>query len=195
MHTHITKSAALLLALAGVAATTAPPHITPTVVITKQADAIRSGIPGATQFFMKTVRIGQDDFRALSEGGFRPDEEEVKFYYGTDASGQALGVVLFPQVNTPQHGPVEVALALAPDGAVRSVVVTKATVETKPWVQAAVSSGFLRQFVGMRAGSNPRSALDAISKDAIGDMPYYVAGLIAQNVARGLAYHQALYTE
>jgi len=195
MHAHITKAAALLLALAGVAATTAPPHITPTVVITKQADAIRGGIPGATQFFMKTVTIGQDDFRALSEGGFRPEEEEVKFYYGTDASGQTLGVVLFPQVNTPQHGPVEVGLALAPDGTVRRVVVTKATVETKPWVQAAVSSGLLRQFVGMRAGSNPRSALDAISKDAIGDMPYYVAGLIAQNVARGLAYHQALYTE
>jgi len=195
MRTHITKAAALLLALAGVAATPAPPHITPTVVITKQADAIRNGIPGATQFFVKTVRIGQDDFRSLSEGGFRPDEEAVKFYYGTDANGEVLGVVLFPQLNTPQHGPVEVALALRPDGTVRSVAVTKATVETKPWVQAALASGLLQRFVGMRAGTDTRSALSATSKDAIGDMPYYVAGLIAQDVARGLAYHQALYTE
>jgi hypothetical protein len=195
MRTHMTKAAALLLAMAGIAATSAPPHITPTVVITKQADAIRNGIPGATQFFVKTVTIGRDDFRALSEGGFRPDEEAVKFYYGKDAGGQILGVVLFPQINTPQHGPVEVALALAPDGTVRSVVVTKATVETKPWVQAAVASGLLQRFVGMRPGADPRSALNAISKDAIGDMPYYMAGLIAQDVARGLAYHQALYTE
>jgi len=195
MRTHIMKGAALLLALAGVAATSAPPHITPTVVLTKQADAIRNGIPGATQFFVKRVTIGQDDFRALSEGGFRPDEEEVKFFYGTGADGQVLGVVLFPQINTPQHGPVEVALSLTPDGAVRSVVVTKATVETKPWVQAAVSSGLLRRFVGMRAGANARSALDTLSKEAMGDMPYYIAGLIAQDVGRGLAYHQALYTE
>jgi hypothetical protein len=194
MRTYITRAAATLLAMASVAATSAPPHITPTVVITKQADAIRNGIPGATQFFVKTVTIGQDDFRSLSEGGFRPDEEAVKFYYGTDASGQVLGVVLFPQINTTQHGPVEVALALRPDGTVRSVVLTKATVETKPWAQAAVSSGLLQRFVGMRAGANTRSALDAISKQAIGDMPYYVAGLIAQDVARGLAYHQALYT-
>ena len=195
MRTHMTKAAALLLAMAGIAATSAPPHITPTVVITKQADAIKAGIPGATQFFVRTVTIGEDDFQALSEGGFRPDEEAVKFYYGQSANGTLQGVMVFPQVNTTQHGPLEIGLALAPDGTVRSVAVTKATVETKPWVQAAVASGLLQRFAGMRAGADARSALSAVSKDAIGDMPYYVAGLIAQDVARGLAYYQALYAE
>ena len=195
MKAHVTRAAALLLALAGAAWTSAPPHITPTVVITKQADAIRNGIPGATEFFVKTVTIGQDDFRSLSEGGFRPDEQEVKFYYGKAANGAVQGIMLFPQVNTTQHGPLEIGLALAPDGSVRSVVVTKATVETKPWVQAATRTGLLQAFRGMRPGATPRSALDSVSKEAIGDMPYYVAGLIAQNVARGLAYYQELYTE
>jgi hypothetical protein len=195
MRTHMTKAAALLLAMAGIAATSAPPHITPTVVITKQADAIKAGIPGATQFFVRTVTIGQDDFRSLSEGGFTPDEQEVKFYYGTGANGQVVGVMLFPQINTTMHGPMEIGLALAPDGTVRSVVLTKATVETKPWAQAAASSGLLARFVGMRPGGDTERALSAVSKDAIGDMPYYMAGLIAQDVARGLAYYQALYAE
>jgi len=195
MRTHVTKGAVVVLALAGVAWTSAPPHITPTVVVTKQADAIRNGIPGATQFFVKSVTIGQEDFRALSEGGFRPQEQEVKFYYGTGANAQVVGVMLFPQVNTTQHGPIEVGLALTPDGAIRSVVVTKATVETKPWAQAAVASGLLARFQGMRAGSDPASALSALSRDQIGQMPYYVAGLIAQDVARGLAYYEALYAE
>ena len=195
MRTHVTKAAAMLLALAGVAATSAPPHITPTVVMTKQADAIRNGIPGATQFFVKTVTVGDDDYGALSEAGYRPDEEEVKFYYGKDASGRVMGVMLFPQMNTTMHGPLEIGLALAPDGSVRSVVVTKATVESKPWVQAATSTGLLQGFQGMRQGTDPQTALSAVSEDTIGDMPYYVAGLIAQDVARGLAYYRALYTQ
>lgn len=196
MHRYMMRGAALLLAFAAVAWTSAPtPHITPTVVLTKQADAIRNGIPDATEFFVKTVTIGEDDFHMLSEGGFRPDEEEVKFYYGKGADGSVRGVVLFPQINTTMHGPVEIGLALAPDGTVRSVVVTKATVETKPWVQAAVSTGLLDRFVGMRPGAETQSALQGASKESMGDMPYYFAGLIAQNVSRGLAYYRTLYAE
>jgi len=196
MRTYTIRGAALLLALAAGAWTSAPaPHITPTVVLTKQADAIRNGIPDATQFFVKTVTVGEDDFRMLSEGGFRPDEEEVKFYYGKGGDGSVRGVVLFPQLNTAQHGPVEVGLALSPDGTIRSVVVTKATVETKPWVQAAVAHGLLDRFVGIRVDGNPQAVLDGESKDTMGEMPYYFAGLIARDVARGLAYYRTLYAE
>ena len=195
MHAHKIRSAALVLALCGVAAAPAAKrHITPTVVMRKQADVIRSSLPGATQFFVKSVKIGQSDYRQLSEGGIRLDEQEVKFYYGKNASGAIQGIVLFPQINTQMHGPIEIGLTLAPDGTVRSVVATKATVETKPWVQAAEASGILPRFVGMKAGSTTEAALQGIDKASVGDMPYYMANEIAEAVSQGLTLYKTLYS-
>ncbi len=195
MRTYKIRSAALVLALCGVAAAPAARrHITPTVVMKKQADVIRSSLPGATQFFVKSVKIGQDDYRQLSEGGVRLDEQEMKFYYGKNASGAIQGIVLFPQINTQMHGPLEIGLTLAPDGTVRSVVATKATVETKPWVQAAEATGILPRFVGMKPGASTVSALQNISKQSAGDMPYYMAGQIARAVSQGLTLYKTLYS-
>lgn len=195
MRTYKIRAAALLLALCAVAAApSARRHITPTVVMRKQADVIRSTLPGATQFFVKSVEIGKSDYDRLAEGGVRLDEQEVKFYYGKDASGTVRGIVLFPQVNTQMHGPLEVGLTLAPDGTIRSVVATKATVETKPWVQTAEASGFLPRFVGMKPGASTESALQGVSKASMGDMPYYMAGQMAEAVSQGLTLYQTLYS-
>ncbi len=188
--------AATLLALAAMPTLTGAAwrHITPTVVLQKQADMIRASLPGAKQFFLKTVEVGKADFeRIRAEGDFEPEEDQVKFYYGKDDSGNVAGVVLFPQVNN-QHGPLEVGLSMAPDGTVREAVVTKATVETKPWVQAAVKAGLMKGFAGMRAGDDPTRALSGVSAAAIGKMPYYMAGVVTQAVARGLVLYDVLYT-
>lgn len=193
MRTRMIGAATLLLSLGAVAAAPMRPHITPTVVLRKQADVIRSALPEATQFFVKTVTIGQSDFNSLSEAGFAPDEEEMRFYYGTRGDGSVVGVVLFPQINTSQHGPVEIGLALTPQGTISSVVLTKATIETKPWAQAAERSDLMARFVGMRSDGNPDSALQSVSRDSIGEMPYYVAGLIVRTVSRGLALYRTLY--
>lgn len=194
MHTYNIRAAALVLAVCGIAAApSAPRHITPTVVMRKQADVIRTTLPDATEFFVKSVKVGQGDYRRLSEGGVRLDDQDVKFYYGKDASGTVRGIVLFPQINTQMHGPVEVGLTLDPDGTVRSVVTTKATVETKPWVQAAEASGILPRFVGMKPGASTERALQGVSKASVGNMPYYMAGQIAQAVSRGLMLYETLY--
>lgn len=168
-------------------------HITPTVVLEKQADMIRRTVTDASQFFLKTVSVGKADFaRIRTEGGFEPEEDEVEFYYGEGASGQVAAVVVFPQVNT-QHGPLEVGLALNADGSVRAAVVTKATVETKPWVVRAVKAGLMERFRGMRPGDDPARALDGLTKDATGEMPYYMAGVVVRAVRRGLVLYDVLY--
>jgi hypothetical protein len=168
-------------------------HITPTVVLEKQADMIRTTVPGATQFFLKTVSIGKGDFdRIRTQGGFEPEEDQVKFYYGQDAGGQLAGVVVFPQVNN-QHGPLEVGLSMNPDGTIRQAVVTKATVETKPWVLTAVKAGLMQRFQGMGPGDDPSTALQGLSKAELGEMPYYMAGVTAQAVKRGLVLYGVLY--
>jgi len=189
----MTGAATILMAAAGLAAAPATPHITPTVVLRKQADVIRTSLPEATQFFVKSVTIGHADFRQLSQAGFTPESEAVDFYYGTGQDGSVVGVVLFPQVNTAQHGPMEIGLTMSPDGTVRRVVVTKATVETKPWVQAVEGTGVVARFAGLGQDGDPRTALQSVSRDAIGDMPYYVAGLIVRDVQQGLALYRTLY--
>jgi hypothetical protein len=88
---------------------------------------------------------------------------------------------------------MEVGLSLNPDGSIREAVVTKATVETKPWVLTAVKAGLMKRFRGMRPGDDPTRALDGLSKQELGEMPYYMAGVAAQAVKRGLVLYGVLY--
>lgn len=180
---------ALLLPLVAGAAE----HITPTVVLRKQADVIRSTLPDATQFFLKTVQIGSRDLSRIQEAAdFEPEDPRVKFYYGQTGSGDLVGVVLFPQVNT-QHGPFEVGLTLGPGGKILDVAPTKATVETKPWVEKAVRTGFLDDFKGLSAGQKPDRALQTLHAADIGDMPTFAGEELAEAVEHGLALYQVLY--
>ena len=181
------------LVAAATLAAAAPLHITPTVVLAKHVDVIRATLKGASQYFERTVDIGRDDLSRIRRAGdFTPETGEFHFYYGTDAGGQVAGVVLFPQVNN-QHGPLEVGIAVGPDGAVTRVIVTKATVETKPWVQQAVHAGFLAAFEGLRRPEDADGALAALSRDEIGAMPYYMAEQTALAVRRGLVLYQVLF--
>ena len=168
-------------------------HITPTVVLVKQADAIRSTLPNAAHFFLRTVSIGRADYGRIKQmASYTPDDDQVKFYYGTDSDGALTGTVLFPQVNT-QHGPLEIGLTLHPDGSVAQVVVTKATVETKPWVEAAIKTGFLDKFQGMHAGDDVTKALEGLDKDHLGAMPLFYADVTAKAVQRGLVLYHVLF--
>ena len=186
-------AAVALLALALPVVTGAADHITPTVVLVKQVQVIKSTLPDAASFFLKTVQIGREDLTRLeSTAGFQPQSPTVKFYYGQDASGDLEGVVLFPQVNS-QHGPFEVGLTVGPDGTVRKVTVTKATVETKPWVEAAVSTDFLDDFQGLSAGQSPSGALERLRSADLGRMPTWAGKQIASAVEHGLALYRVLY--
>ncbi len=172
----------------------ATPHITPTVVLVKEADLIKRTVPAA-HYFLRTIDIGKADLATIEKkGGFEPDGDKVKFFYGTDASGKKAGVVLFPQVNT-QHGPLEIGLTMNDDGTVRNATVTKATVETKPWILEAVKAGLMKRFQGMRFGDDPARALRGYSSGTLGDMPYFMAKVAAEAVKRGLVYYAVLYAK
>ncbi len=173
--------------------TAVPLHITPTVVLARHADVIRATLKGASLYFERTVDIGRDDLGRIRQAGdFTPETGEFRFYYGTDAAGRIAGVVLFPQVNN-QHGPLEVGIAVGPDGAVTRVIVTKATVETKPWVQRALKAEFLAAFEGLREPQDADRALAALSRDEIGAMPYYMAEQTVLAVRRGLVLYEVLF--
>ena len=181
------------LALAA-AALGAAAHPTPKVVLVKHADFIRQTIPGARQYFVRTVSIGKQDLATIRQASdFTPDDPDVQFFLGQGEGGAPLGVALFQQVDTP-HGPIEVGLTFGPNGAIAHAMVTTATVETKPWVQEAVAAGLMDKFVGMRQGDDPRKALQGLD-GKVGGMPEYMAELIATAVGRGQVLYGTLYKE
>jgi hypothetical protein len=184
------KRGSWLLALALVIAAR---HPTPTVVLVKQTDVIRSSLEGATHFFVRDVTIGKEDLAEIrKEVDFSPEDPDIKFYLGKTDGGALSGVVLFPQVNT-SHGPIEVGLALGPDGKVLSAVVTKATVETRPWVEQAIRGGLLQRFRGMQYGDDVGSALSRLSETDVGKMPYWEAQVITTAVHHGLVLYHWLF--
>ena len=178
---------ALALTALGAAA-----HPSPKVVLVKHADFIRQTLPGAKQYFVRTVDIGKQDLAAIRQkSDFTPDDPDVQFYLGQGDGGAPVGVVLFQQVDTP-HGPIEVGLSFGPDGTIARATVTTATVETKPWVQEAVGTGLMDRFSGMREGDDPRKTLGG-GAEKLGGMPAYMAELIATAVGRGMVLYSTLY--
>ena len=167
-------------------------HPTPVVKLVEHADAIRQSLKGADRFFLHTVTIGKNDLATIQQAvKFIPDDPDVQFYVGKQGDGTDVGVVLFAQANT-VHGPVEVALAMTPDRKIEKVTVTRATVETKPWVQEAIASGFLDHMLDSLAR---HARFDAVTplRGKLGAMPYFEAEVIAAAVKKGLVLYGVLY--
>src|SRR5438034_7584846 len=84
-----------------------------------------------------------------------------------------------------------VAVGFTPQGTVRGVIVTRATVEMKPWVLEAVAAGLTNHYQGLKPGDSPGGAA-AIASQA-GNLAEYIAGEVDKGVARALAAYRAFY--
>jgi len=159
-------------------------HITPAVVLVKRPDAVRSLLPGADAYVAREVHLSDPDAHRLHElVDWSPDDGVLTFYNGK-AGATVVGALTFARVDTP-HGPVEVAVGFTPQGAVRGVIVTKATVETKPWVLEAVGAGLVERYRGLKPGDVPAGA--AVLAEHAGKLAVYIAGEVDKGVARALA--------
>lgn len=175
--------------LSGVAAA-ALLHITPTVILVKRPAAVEALLPGAAAFFAREAHLSDADAHRLHEQvDWSPDDGVLTFYDGR-AGDRLVGTLTFVRVDTP-HGPLEVAVGFKPDGTIRDVIVTKATVETKPWVMEAVGAGLTRHYEGLKPGSAPAGA--AAIRERVGSLPHYMAGEVDKAVARALAAYGAFY--
>jgi len=166
-------------------------HITPVVVLVKRPDAVQSLLPGADAYTAREVHLSARDAHRLHEAvDWSPEDGVVVFYAGT-AGSTAVGALEFVRVDTP-HGPIGVAVGFTPQGAVRGVVVTKATVEMKPWVLEAVAAGLTDHYRGLKPGGEaPGGAAGIASR--VGSLAAYVAGEVDKGVARALAAYGAFY--
>src|SRR2546425_4119614 len=176
-----------LLILASLAAAL---HITPVVVLVKRPDAVQALLPGADAYFAREVHLSQTDAHRLhQEVDWSPEDGVLTLYTGKTGS-TVVGALEFVRVDTP-HGPIEVAVGFTPQGMVRGVLVTKATVEMKPWVLEAVGAGLTNHYRQLKPGDSPNGAA-AIAGQA-GDLAEYIAGEGDKGGARALAAYGAVY--
>lgn len=165
-------------------------HITPTVVLVKRPDAVQVLLPGADAFFAREVHLSQTDAHRLHQQvDWSPEDGVLTLYTGKTGS-TVVGALEFVRVDTP-HGPLEVAVGFTPQGTVRGVIVTKATVEMKPWVLEAVGAGLASQYRELKPGAVPHGA-SAIAGHA-GSLAEYVAAEVDKGVARALAAYGSFY--
>src|SRR5438445_11567971 len=166
-------------------------HITPAVVLVKRPDAVQALLPRADAYFAREVHLSTSDAHRLHKAvDWGPEDGVLTFYLGRTGSA-AVGALEFVRVDTP-HGPIEVAVGFTPQGTVRGVLVTKATVEMKPWVLEAVGAGLTNHYRQLKPGDTPNGAA-AIAGQA-GDLAVYIAGEVDKGVARALAAYGAFYT-
>lgn len=165
-------------------------HITPTVILVKRQDAVARVAPGADTFFAREVHLSDADAHKLHEALDWGPEDGVLTFYVAKRGAVAVGAFQFVRVDSP-HGPVEVAVGFDPTGAIRAVTVTKATVETKPWVLEALRAGLTDAYVGLKAGAKPQGA--AAVRDKVGQLPAYIAGEVDKGVARALIAYGDFY--
>jgi hypothetical protein len=165
-------------------------HITPVVVLVKRPAAVQALLPGADAYFQRDLHLSDRDAHRLHEiVDWSPESDVLTFYLGRSGSS-AVGALEFVRVDTP-HGPIEVAVGFTPEGAVRQVLVTKATVEMKPWVQDAEGAGLLGSYAGLQAAQSPAGAAAITGKT--GSLPVYVAGEIDKGVQRALTAYRLFY--
>src|SRR6059036_2604777 len=132
-------------------------HITPAVVIVKRPDAVQALLPGADVYLAREVHLSNLDAQRLHQVVDWSPEDGVLTLYTGKAGATAVGALEFVRVDTP-HGPIEVAVGFTPQGTVRGVIVTKATVEMKPWVLEAVAAGLTNHYQGLKPGDSPGGA-------------------------------------
>jgi hypothetical protein len=166
-------------------------HITPTVVLVKRTDAVSRLLPGADEFLAREMHLSEADAHRLHEAvDWSPEDGVLTFYLGRRAHA-AVGALAFVRVDT-HHGPVEVAVGFDPAGAIREVAVTKATVETKPWIQEALAAGLTGEYAGLRADGGTPGAAGQL-KDRVGALPAYMAEQVDKGVTRALAAYRLFY--
>lgn len=158
-------------------------HITPPVVLMSDRDALVGLLAGAQKFYVREVRLRDDEREAIRrQTGWTPDEDFYRFYLGRDAQGRLVAAVAFITEYT-VHGPVRVAVALGPDGRVKGASVVELTEETYPWVKPLLDEDFARDYVGQDARGR-YSLSDRLTRAAGQAMPRFYGQVIASLLQR-----------
>jgi hypothetical protein len=176
-----------ILGVVALAVGSAAAHITPPVVLMSDRDAVAGLLSGARRFFVREVRLTPQERQAVQQQtGWTPEDDFYRFYVGRDEQGRQVAAMIFLTEYT-VHGPVRVAVGLAPDGRVKGATVVELTEETYFWVRPLIDQEFTREFVGQ--GSTGRFVPTAqVQGDS---MTRFYGQVIASLIQRGVVIYDA----
>jgi hypothetical protein len=178
-----------VLVLLGTLAGTAAAHITPPVVLASDRDAVISLTAGARRFFIREVRLTDADRQALrTEWGWTPDADLYRFYVGRDEQGRLVSSVVF-MTEVTVHGPVRVAVGIAPGSKVKGAAVVEVTEETYPWVKPLIDEDLSRGYAGLDLTS-PFGVTERLTKARLNPMSHFYGEVVASLIKRGLALYE-----
>jgi hypothetical protein len=180
---------AAVLVLLGTLAGTAAAHITPPVVLASDRDAVISLTAGARRFFVREIRLTEADRHALrTEWGWTPDADLYRFYVGRDEQGRLVSSVVFMTEIT-VHGPVRVAVGIAPGSKVKGAAVVELTEETYPWVKPLIDEDLSRRYAGLDLTS-PFGVTERLTTARLNPMSHFYGEVVASLIKRGLALYE-----
>jgi hypothetical protein len=163
-------------------------HVTPPVLLMSDREAVVGLLGGARRFFVREITLTAEQRQAVAQrSGWSPDERFYRFYLGRDDQGRLVAALVFLTEYT-VHGPVRVAVALAPDGKVRGAAVVELTEETYPWVKPLIDRNFTADYVGLDS-----RASFALKHAGVNDMAHFYGEVVASLIKRAaLLYELAL---
>jgi hypothetical protein len=160
-------------------------HMTPPVALASEREAVTRLLSGSSRYFAREVRLSAAEKEAVRKRtGWSADDPYYRFYVGRGADGATVAAAVLLTDFT-IHGPVRVAVALAPDGKVKGVLVLEMTEEVYGWVKPLLDSGVLQRF----AGSDSHSASTNVA-GIDNAMRRFYAGVIAGLVSRAGALYE-----
>ena len=181
----ILTAASACLAGAGVAGA----HITPPVVFMTERAAVVALLEGSTSFAVREVRFSSDQRRRIQDTwSWRPEKDFYRFYLGRDERGERVGAVVFMTDYT-MHGPIRIALGVAPDGTVANAAVVEVSEETYKWVKPLAERNLMADFAGQALGSF--AAPVRLASMDLTSMSRFYAGLLSNVIRQGLVVYEA----
>jgi hypothetical protein len=175
----------LVIALAG----TAVAHITPPVVLVSDREAVIALTAGARRFFVREVRLTEAERQALrTDWGWTPDDDLYRFYVGRDDQGRLLSSVVF-MTEVTVHGPVRVAVGMAPGSKVKGAMLVEVTEETYQWVKPIIDADLSRAYAGLDLTGN-FGVSERITKARLNPMSHFYGEVVASLIKRALALYE-----
>jgi hypothetical protein len=171
------------------AASAAPAHVTPPVILASDRDAVVGLLKGAGKLFVREVRLSPEERQAIQkQSGWSPQEEFHRFYLGRDEQGRLVAATIFMTDYT-IHGPVRVAVGIGPDGKITGATVVELSEETYPWLKPLLDQNFTREYAGQ--DSRGRFGLsERLAGRQVQQMGQFYGQVVASLIQRGAILYE-----
>lgn len=167
-------------------------HITPPVILISDREAVVGMLQGAKRFFVREVRLSDEERAAIQkQWGWRPEEGFYRFYLGRDQEERLIGAVIFLTDFT-IHGPVRIAVGIGSDGKVKDAKVVELTEETFPWLKPLLDQHLTQDYIG-RSSRASFTLSERFAKAHLASMPRFYAEIVASLIQRAVILYDMTF--